>query len=531
MKISSLAAVVIVMMLSTTVGAVNDEEGNSSHNSGEIISKNAKNKTPQKKVEDPSAKNITFDFPNTQLTVFAEFVARLRGKILIGEDLLKGNIDIKSQTKLSLEEVKDIFKAVLYSKGLDFSENNIYMEIIQRSDSYVKVYKINYLKSADLAKSLSQMYRMSFNVGNQPVNIQITSIDDANAIMVLAPKSQQLELEKSIKKLDVRIRQVMLNVMILEVSKMSNFGFGVDVQYHDGKYTTGVTSGGTISSSHSTSPMTFTTTGIASAGGVTYNKGNWIVDVQAVDNNTKLKILTQPKILAADNQKAEIKLGKKQPYVTTSVSIGGGTDTSSNSSTSSSISTDDIGIDIEITPRINNVKDVTLELKLKITSIVGQLKVQSGTNKTATGTKTGYNYVPQIGHRVINNTSNVKSGEVLVLGGLLKNQKTVISTAPPVLGDIPWMGWMFAKESEATEQIELMVFISPTIVYNTDESETLTKNETKKFRNYDLKEKGTIDQMLTGKKSLNDDVFNVFDYFSNAKYRSEQGFIAQPGSL
>jgi type II secretory pathway component GspD/PulD (secretin) len=472
-------------------------------------------------------KNITFDFPNTQLSVFAEFVAKLCGKILIGEKLLKGNIDIKSQTKLSLKEVKELFKAVLYAKKMTFAENDIYMEIIQRSDSIVKVYKINYLKAADLAKSLSEMFRMSFSVGNQPVNIQIVSIDEANAVMVLAPKNQQMEIEKSIKKMDIRVSQVMLNIMVLEVSKTSGFGFGLDVNFNDGTYNTGISSGGTAvtGTPPAISPMTFTTKGIASAGGVAYNKGNWMIDVQAVENNTRLNILTQPKILAADNQKAEISLGKKEPYVKTSVSIGG---TTGNSTTSSSISTDDIGLDIVITPRINSVNDVTLELKLKITSKITDLSVISG-NKGENDPN--INKVPQIGHRIINNTSNVKNGEVLVLGGLLKNRKVTTTTAPPVVGNIPWIGWMFSKVSEATEQTELMVFISPTVVYDLEGSEELTKMETNKLRNYDLQTKGTIDQMLTGKKDLNDDVFNVFDYFTDGKYRSEQDFIAQPGSL
>ncbi len=488
--------------------------------------------------DNPGAKNITFDFPNTKLNVFARFVAKLCGEILIGEELLIGNININSQTKLSIKEVKDLLRAVLYSKGLGFTENNIYMEIIHRSDSITEVYKLNYLKASDLAKSLSQMFRMSFRVANKPVNIQITAIDAANSIMVLAPAIQQMEIAKTIKKMDRRTRQVMLNIMVLEVTKKSTFGFGVDAIFSDqtasaaGGTTAGlVTSGGTVP----TNPMKFSTKGVNSAGGVTYSKGNWTIDVQGVDQNTRLKVLTQPRIMAANNQKAEIKIGKKQPYVTTSAQIGGGTAAtggSGNASTSSTIATDDVGITIELTPRINDIKDVTLEFKMTITSIVDSLSVISGTSTDSAGKRSNNtNDVPNIGHRTIDNTSNIISGEVLVIGGMLKNQKVVIKTAPPVLGDIPWVGWMFAQTSEVTEQVELMVFISPTVIFDSDEGDAVTKKETNQFRNYDLKTKGTLDQMLTGKNSLSDDVFNFFDYFSNGKYRSEQGFIAQPGSL
>ena len=489
-------------------------------------------------------KIITFDFPNTELSVFARFVAKLSRKMLIGQELLKGNIDIKSQTKLDLKEVKEIFRTVLFSKGLDYTENDYFMEIIQRSDSIVKVYQINYLKSSDLAKALSQMFRMSFNVGNQPVNIQITSIDDANSLMVLAPKNLQIEIEKSIKKLDKRLKQVMLNVLVLELGKTSNFGFGVDVGFSDGTYVTGIDGGGSLANDTaagraiatplSSGKMTFGTSGISSAGGVSFQNGNWAVNVQAVEDYTKLKVLTQPRIITADNQKAEIKLGKKEPYVTTSVSIGssGEGSVTGNSSTSSSISTEDIGIDIEITPRINNLKSVTLEMKLKITSKTGTLSVQSGTTKNSHGaTVPNYNHVPQIGHRIINNTSNVSNGEVLVLGGLLKNDKTVIKSAPPFVGELPWVGWMFEKESEAVAQTELMVFVSPTVIYDDEEGNLMTKDETKTLLNYDPETKVELEKMLKGKKTLNDNVFNIFDYFSNGKYRSEQGFIPQFGDL
>ena len=471
-------------------------------------------------------KKITFDFPNTQLNIFAKFVAGLCGKILIGEKLLEGNINIQSQSKLSLKEVRDLFQAVLYSKGLSFIENDIYMEIIQHSDSIIKVYKINYLKAADLRESLFQMYRTGLREGHHSVNIRITSIDDANSLMVLAPKNQQLEIENSIKKLDIRLEQVMLNVMVLEVTKTFEFGFGVDLMWHDNKFAAGFKSGGGT-------PMSFTTQGISRAGGVSYKNGQWNVAIQGVDKKTRIKVLTQPKVLTANNQKAEIKLGKKQPYVITSASIGSSTGEGggNNASTSSSIKTDDVGLEIELVPRINNVKDVTLKFKMEITSVTGYTKVISGQTKESKEFVPSYNNLPQIAHRIIDNTSNVKDGEVLVIGGLLKNQKVVTRTAPPILGDIPWVGWLFAKDSESTEQIELMIFISPTIIYNSKDSMALTGKETKKLREYDIETKGTIDQMLTGEKGLNDDVFNIFNYFNNGKYRSEQDFIAQPGNL
>ena len=76
-----------------------------------------------------------------------------------------------------------------------------------------------------------------------------------------------------------------------------------------------------------------------------------------------------------------------------------------------------------------------------------------------------------------------------------------------------------------------MVFISPTVINSPEETRAVTKKETKKLRHYDPEETVLIDRMLEKKKSLSDDVFDMFDYFSSEKYRGEQDFIPQPRRL
>ena len=467
--------------------------------------------TEKGKIQD--AKNITFNFPNTDIKNFARFIAKLSAKSLIGESLLKGNIDIQSHKKMSLKQVKRVFKTLLNSKALDYVETNIYIEIIPMSSSVVKVYNLKYLKATEVAKSLTEIYRMSFTAGNQPQNIQITPINDANAIMVLAPKNQQYEIAKSIRKLDVRTRQVLLEIMVVELTKNDSFGFGVNFNYDNG----GSNSGGMYNGG---TPMSFTTSNVPSAGGYSFKRNGWSVDVEAVEKDTELKVLSQPRVIALENQKAEIKIGEKQAYISGNTSLGG--DTTGNTQ---STETNDIGLDIELTPRINELKNVILELKFKLTNVLGNYTFTSGGNATDGATTSN---VPIIGHRIVNNTSTVRDGDTLVIGGLLKNQKTTTITAPPVLGEIPWIGWAFAKESELTEQIELMIFITPHVIENNRDAKTVTTEQTNKLRDFDSEAKNTVDQMLTGKKTPTDDTFSTYDYFTDQTYRKEQHFIKQP---
>ena len=456
-------------------------------------------------------KTITFDFPNTKLSVFARFVAKLCGKILIGEDQLKGNINIKSQRKMDLDEVNKLFRALLFSYGYEPVETENCIEIIHTSDSYVKVYKLENLKAADLSKSLSMMFRMSFRVGNNAISIQISPVEGSNALMVFAPRNQQVEIEQAIKKLDTRVRQVLLDVLVIELTTGDDFGYGAEATYSgNGFENSGIKSGQLTKNN---------------AIGITYGNANWNIAVNAGLTKTKLKILSQPRVIAIENQKSQIKIENKEPFANGSTSQ---TNTTGSPSTTTTTSTEQVGIDLSVTPRINFTKDVTLELKLKFTSILSSIGMSVG---VASNGSTVTNQVPIIGHRIINNTAIVKNGKTLILGGMLNNRKTLTTTAPPVLGDIPWVGFMFSKTTEVTEQTELMIFITPTVIENVEQLRALTKHETQKLQNYDPKEKGRIDQMLTGKKTEADDTFKLFDYFSDEQYRKQQTFIPQPENM
>ena len=497
-KIYSLV-IVIIMITLTAVGVVNNNLGKTSHDSEKTIKENNK--------------NITFDFPNTELKIFAQFVAKLCSKTLIGEDLLKGKINVKSQKKLMLSQLMKVFKLLLASKGLVYTETDIYLEILPISDSIMKVYNINYLESADLAKALTQMFRMSFRVGNKPENIQITSVDESNSLMVLAPVSQQVEIEKSIRELDVRTSQVLLDFMIVEVSKATQFGFGVTYSYKLGNSTIATTPG---------SLATFTTSAIPSAGGFNNSTGDFTVDIQGVDKKTKLKVLSRPRVTSKENEKATLKIGVKENYISGSSSLGG------NQGITQTTASNEIGLTIEATPRISSNKNVILELKLTITNVLGNYSFYSGGDGTSDSDST---FIPIVGERTVNNTASVMDGETIVIGGLLKNSKTIIRSAPPVVGDIPLVGWMFAKESEETEQDQLIILITPTVINNRKDNIQVLKNETNELRDFTLGDKDKINQMLKGEKSKADDVFNLFEYFKDGKYRKEQGFIKQPENM
>ena len=208
---------------------------------------------------------------------------------------------------MNLQQVKEVFRLLLNSKGHEYTETNVYMKIIPISDSIVKVYSIKYLKSADITKALTQIFRMSFREGNKPTTIQISSNDATNSVIVLAPKSQQIEIEKSIKELDTMVKEVLLNIKVVELTRNKIFGYGFGLTYSP---SSGDVAKGGITSSNSpfypingsSSLEKFTTVATPAAVGF-QNHGTLHINVQGVDNKTNIKVLSQPRIIAKANKK------------------------------------------------------------------------------------------------------------------------------------------------------------------------------------------------------------------------------------
>ena len=470
--------------------------------------------TRGEKNNDIEKKGITFNFPNVSLQEFVRFVANLNKKILIGANLLQGNVTLKTPKELSLEELMEVFEALLNSHGLDYMMTEDSMQIFQKASSDIKVYKINYLKSVDIAKSLSDIFKMSFNVGGVPQRIMIESLDQANAVVVLAPKEKHVEIAKAIKDLDWRRRQVLLEIRIVELTYNEKFGFGV----------TGGTSGSKnpaygigkdiTKASVSPAPALGTAGTSAPYSGVVWDNGHYFANLEANKDVTELKILSQPKLLTAENQKAEIKIGKKQPIVSSSMNIG----TEGNTGlpvTNTSVDWKDIGIDINVTPRVNSNRDVSLDFNLKLTAILRSEKVM------------GTEEYPIIGHRIAQNSSTVMDNEMLVIGGLLKNEKNIVKVKVPFFGEVPGMGWLFTTTSEETEQTELLIFIKPRVIENRKEGYRVTKIVTKKFEDYDPSRTKQLKKMVKGERDHSWNVFNIYQYFNSGEYRGEQDVVPQ----
>jgi general secretion pathway protein D len=163
------------------------------------------------------------------------------------------------------------------------------------------------------------------------------------------------------------------------------------------------------------------------------------------------RVLSNPKMVVVNNQEAKIHIGERQAYVTTTTSTG-----QSTSTVSEEVQFVDVGIQLSVTPTINDDGFITMKVRPEVSTV-------SNTLKTPTG-----NLIPIIDTSLTETTVMVMDGTTLLIGGLRKEEKTGTSEGFPFLSKIPVLGRIFKKDMDKTVRTELLVMITPHIITGLD---------------------------------------------------------------
>ncbi len=161
----------------------------------------------------------------------------------------------------------------------------------------------------------------------------------------------------------------------------------------------------------------------------------------------KTQVLSSPKLSVINNQEAKIHVGERQAYVTTTTTSGQTTTT-----VSEEVTFVDVGIQLSVTPTINDEGDVTMKIKPEVSTVVSTLITPSG------------NKIPILDTSMAETTVMVKDNSTIIIGGLRKEEKISSSNGVPILNRIPILGTFFKSETSSKERTELMVLITPHIV-------------------------------------------------------------------
>jgi general secretion pathway protein D len=315
-------------------------------------------------------------------------------------------------------------------------------------------------------------------------------------LIVVATEKEMVDVDQLVDRLDTKTKQVLIEARLLETSMNPSTTKGVDwsgtlqnqnVSFGNGimtgnstttipggQTTTTLPSGRTVTTS-SDSAVSTVLNSIIGAGGIGAATGHGATPatfflnadgVKAVlsflNKYAEAKVISTPRAVTLDNETADITVTRASPIINITpgtVQVAGG----------SSITYTNLGVILHVTPRISANSYVNLKVVPEVSRIFDTV-----TKLVSVGTGTGTYQADEYDIRKIETRVMVPSGNTLVLGGLVQDDVRSGNTKVPVLGDIPVLGYLFRADTKSRQKSNLLVFVTPTIVEDSDYQPTKT---------------------------------------------------------
>jgi general secretion pathway protein D len=326
-------------------------------------------------------------------------------------------------------------------------------------------------------------------------NIKILSDKRSNAIIIMASRGDLASIMDILKDMDIMLSQVLIEAVILQVALGSTVERGVDwvqrsmIAYdqknggRDPLFAYAGGGGGGKSTPRDATALT-STDAIAAGAGLTYYFTHFGLNLDAVikwsSTDSRTKILSSPVILTTDNKEAKIDVSQELYFYKgqTPTSVGGSIAYVPN------VESRKVGINLVVTPRINQKKFVVMEITQKLE------------NQSATQVIADQGEWPVISSREISASVAVRSGETIILGGLIENNNSQTRSKIPILGDIPILGIPFRYSKSDNPRTEIIVFITPRVLDTPEEIEAESERRKQATSGKDMWQKGWSDSKL-----------------------------------
>jgi general secretion pathway protein D len=192
---------------------------------------------------------------------------------------------------------------------------------------------------------------------------------------------------------------------------------------------------------------------------------NAIFNVLATDSRTR--VVSTPSLIATDNQKSQIQVGQSIPTVTGST-VTPGTTTSGIVTSNQYV---DTGVQLAVTPRVNQGGQISLDLAVELSSVADSTQIPGAVPNTPAFNKT-----------TAQSVITVQSGQTILLGGLIEETKGRGSKGLPILSDIPIVGALFGEQNREDNRQELVMLITPTLIPANQDLTDVTNELRKKMQ-------------------------------------------------
>jgi general secretion pathway protein D len=376
-------------------------------------------------------KPITLELRDANIKVVFEALSRATGINFILDK------DIKPDTKASIfikkARIEDAIDMVLSSNGLQkkvLSENTVlvFSNTQQKLKDYQDLMIRSFYFSNTSAKQVAALLKSMLKTKD-------IFVDDRLNMLVMRDTPEVIRIaEKLVAANDLEDPEVMLDIEVLEVSRGRLQELGIVYPNQLAVIGTGLSGSLTLDAIKNISSETIS---VSPNPAVNFRKTSGDVN-----------LLSNPRIRVKNNEKAKILVGDKVPIITTT--------STANVGISESVQYIDVGLKLDVEPRITLNNFVNIKIGLEVSSLGDKTRTSNGAE------------VYTIGTRNANTVLSLKNGETQVLAGLISDDERKNASKLPGLGDIPLLGRLFSNQLDQKTKTEIVLAITPRIISNID---------------------------------------------------------------
>jgi general secretion pathway protein D len=403
-------------------------------------------------------------------------VAMLEKMLKVGGDAASQSIATAADKRTNAIILSSISKHLL--QRAESIIKQLDREIVPEQDIMVQVYHLEFAEAEKMAELLKGfefvpvVEQQAAKPGAQKQKedkVGIIADKATNSLIITCPKTRWPYILDVITQLDVVRPQVMVEVLIAEIDVSRARELGLDFNVLDSDEdgnrpfalgnTDGIESlfsGGAVANGLNVGILTGNTFDVgAAAGGDAGELSKIALLIRALENDTRANILSTPTLLTSDNETAKISVGEQ-------IQLPASFNTASNTglNTITNFSTEDLGIILEITPRITKNDHVLLKLNQVI---------KSRTNDTLFDQN-----IPVISKREVDTNVTVKNLTTIAIGGLISETENEVETKIPLLSKIPGLGKLFRNKRTDVRKTNLMIFLTPHIIRTAEDADRVT---------------------------------------------------------
>jgi general secretion pathway protein D len=366
-------------------------------------------------------------------------------------------------TNVTLEQALDIVSLESKAFWKPVTENIIFVipdQPQKRRDYEEQVVRTFYLSNTVQAQDLTEIVTGL----RQLLDLKrIKQLNSQNAIIVRDTPDKLAIAEKMLRDIDKAKPEVVIEVQVLEarLDKIRNLGIqpgqtaSVAVVPPGTTTTTTPSTGGSSTTSSNTTNI-LTLADVRHLTGSDYSVTLPSFTANALLNDSTTKIIQNPEIRSVDGQPAKLRIGDRVPVATGSFQAGVGVGSTAgtgfvNPLVNTQFQYQDVGVNVDITPRVHPNREVSLKVQLEVSSVTGQSNI-------------GGIQQPIISQRKIEHEIRLKEGEASILGGLIQKTDTKSLNGWPGVAHVPLLRYLFSETTKNFEDDEILIILTPRIV-------------------------------------------------------------------